>query len=98
MEPRSVWTWDNRTCLGLGVLAFSLVMSVYTWRADSAIAAREGTAQGIITAHQAERFFEYEYGYVFFVNGQWFTGWGRQPKNSLEIGMQVLVYYDSQNP
>jgi hypothetical protein len=66
-------------------------------RAVGAIAAREGTAQGIITARQTARFDEY-YVYVFSVNGQWFTGRDSSPRNGLEIAAQVLVYYDSQNP
>jgi hypothetical protein len=98
MEPSSVWTLANRTLLVVGLLAFGLVMVVFTGNADSALVAREGTSQGIITAQQTARFYGYEYGYVFSVNGQWFTGWDRQSKIDLEIGSQVLVYYDSQNP
>jgi hypothetical protein len=95
MESRSVWTWDLPR---LGVLAFILAICVYRWRADSVIVSQQATVQGIITAHRTGRFFSEEYGYVFFVNGQGFTGWDRDQKNGLEIGMQTLVYYDSKNP
>src|SRR5882672_2245698 len=94
MEPRSVWKLDRRIWLGLGVLALSLVMFVYTSRADGAIAAREGTAEGIVTAQETARF-GYRYNYVFSANGQRFTGWDSSSKNDLGIGMQVFVYYDS---
>ncbi len=97
MEPRGVWKLDSRIWLGLGVLAWGLVMFVYTSRADGAIAAREGTAEGMVTAQDTARF-GYRYNYVFSVNGQWFTGWDSSSKNDLGIGMQVFVYYDSQNP
>jgi hypothetical protein len=38
------------------------------------------------------------YGYAFSVNGQWFKGRESSLKNDREFGMQVLVYYDPQNP
>jgi hypothetical protein len=72
-------------------------MSVYTSRADRAIAAREGTAYGIITDYEMRKF-DYTHSYLFSVNGQWFTGRKSSLKNDLEFGTQVLVYYDSQNP
>jgi len=97
MEPRDAWKLDSRIWFGLGVLALGLVMFVYTSRTDGAIAAREGTAEGIVTAQETELFGS-RYNYVFSVNGQWFTGWDSSSKNDLGIGMQVFVYYDSQNP
>jgi hypothetical protein len=97
MKPRCGWISDSRTWLGLGVLAFCLVMPVYTSRANRATAAREATAYGIVTDHETRRF-DYRYNYVFSVNGQSFTGGKNSSKNDLEFGMQVLVYYDSQNP
>jgi hypothetical protein len=97
MKPRGGWISDSRIWLGLGMLTFCLVMPAYTSGVHSAIAAREGAAYGIITEHQTRRFDD-RYGYVFSVNGQWFTGWKSSPKNDFELGMQVLVYYDSTNP
>jgi hypothetical protein len=97
MKPRGGWISDSRIWLGLGVLTFCLVMPVYTSRAHGAIAAREGTAYGIITVHETRRF-DYRYSYVFSVNGHWFAGWKSSRKNDLECGMRVLVYYDPQNP
>jgi hypothetical protein len=95
MESRNARSWN---LLRLVALAFILVICVYRWSADSAIASRQATVQGIITAHRTGRLFSEEYGYVFFVNGQGYTGWDRDQKNGLEIGMQTLVYYDIKNP
>jgi hypothetical protein len=97
MKPRGGWISDSRIWFGLGVLAFCIVMPAYTSRVHGAIAAREGTAYGIITDHQTINF-EHRFRYIFSVNGQWFTGWKSSLKNGFEFGMQVLVYYDSQNP
>jgi hypothetical protein len=72
-------------------------MPVYTSRATEAIAAREGTAYGIVIDHGSRRY-DYWYSYRFLVNGQYFTGWNSSPNNDHEFGMTVLVYYDSQNP
>jgi len=98
METRSVWTFANRTLLVLGVLAFGLVIFGYAPRAGNALVAREATAQGIVTAQRTARFYGYYYDYLFSVNGQSFTGRDSQPQNDFEIGNQVVVYYDSQNP
>ncbi len=97
MKPRGGWISDSRIWLSLGVVAFCLVMPVYTSRATAVVAAREGTAYGIIVDHEMRRF-DYRYSYVFSVNGQSFTGWNSSLKNDHELGMNVLVYYDSQNP
>jgi len=97
MKPRRGWVSDSRIWVGLGVLAFCLVMPAYTSRAHGAIAAREGTAYGIVSDHETRRFDD-RYRYSFSVNGQWFTGWKDSSKNDLEFGMQVLVYYDPLDP
>ncbi len=97
MKPRSGWISDSRVWLGLGVLAFCIVMPVYTSRIYAAIAARQATADGTITDHETIRF-GHRYRYIFSVDGRWFSGWKTSPKNDFAFGTPVRVYYDSQNP
>ena len=63
---------------------------------DRNIATREQTTQGVITAHEPAN--HNRFGYVFSVNGKTFTGWESPGKDGLNIGQQVLVYYDPLNP
>jgi|SRR5215469_10964801 len=60
------------------------------------IAKREQTTQGMIIAHEPAN--HNRYGYVFTVNGKTFNGWAIPLKEDLEIGKQVFVYYDPQDP
>jgi hypothetical protein len=66
------------------------------WRVDRDIAARERTVQGVINAHEPAN--HNRYGYVFSVRGKSFSGWQSPGKEGLEIGKQVLVYYDPIDP
>jgi len=72
------------------------VLFVYEWNVDRGIATREQTTQGVITAHEPANY--NRFGYVFSVNGKTFTGWESPGKDGLDIGKQVLVYYDPLNP
>ena len=72
------------------------VLFVYEWNVDRGIATREQTTQGVITAHEPAN--HNRFGYVFSVNGKTFTGWESPGKDGLDIGKQVLVYYDPLNP
>jgi hypothetical protein len=38
------------------------------------------------------------YGYIFSVDGRSYTGWESPRKDELEIGKQVVVYYDPNDP
>lgn len=73
-----------------------LVLCVYEWCADRVIATREQTTQGVITAHEPSN--HNRYGYVFSVNGKQFTGWESPTRDELEVGKQVVVYYDPLDP
>jgi hypothetical protein len=98
MDSRRPRILDSRIWLGLGVLAFCLGISVYVCRTDRVIAAREGTAVGIVTDRQSIRLGT-RIIYTFSVNDQWFTGSNSSSmSDALWPGAQVSVYYDSQNP
>jgi hypothetical protein len=72
------------------------MLFIYQWKVDRAIATREQTTQGVITAHETEN--HNRFGYAFTVNGKSFTGWESPGKEGLDIGQPVLVYYDPLNP
>ncbi len=63
---------------------------------DRAIAGREKTAPGTITAHQPAN--HNQYGYSFCVNGKTYSGWDGSDKQAPRIGKIVVVYYDPDNP
>jgi len=69
---------------------------IHEWKADREIATREQTAQGVVISHEPAN--HDRYGYAFSVNGKSFSGWGSPRKDKLEIGEQVVVSYDPQNP
>src|SRR5258708_26246943 len=76
--------------------AIGAIFLIHEWKVDRDVASREQTTLGLITTHEPSN--HNRYGYVFTVNGISFTGW-ESPKNvELEIGKQVVVYYDPQNP
>lgn len=72
------------------------VLFIYEWDADRNIATREQTTHGVITALEPAN--HNRFGYVFSVNGKTFTEWESPGKDRLNIGQQVLVYYDPLNP
>ena len=39
-----------------------------------------------------------QYGYKFEVDNKSYTGWQSPKDNELAIGMEVIVYYDPDNP
>jgi hypothetical protein len=73
-----------------------LVLLVDSGISDRMIAKRQRTTQGSITAHEPAN--HNRYGYVFSVNGKSYTGWESPRKDELQIGKQVLVYYDPSDP
>jgi hypothetical protein len=76
--------------------AIGAVWCVWTWRTDRAIAERQETTQGIITAHEPAN--HNQYVYMFSASGKSYTGRESPRKQKLEVGEQVVVYYDPFNP
>lgn len=72
------------------------VWCVYGWNTDRAIAARQQTADGLITAHEPSN--HNQFVYTFSANGTSFTGRESPKDQDLEVGKSVLVYYDPLNP
>jgi hypothetical protein len=71
-------------------------LCIHDWKTDDAIAKRQQTTQGVITAHDAAN--HNQYGYIFYVNGRSYTG-GQSPRaNEFQVAKQVLVYYDPIDP
>lgn len=91
--------WANPSWWNLLVVlpwAIGAIVFIHAWKVDREVAAREQTTLGIVTTHEPSN--HNRYGYVFWVNGKNFTGWESPKKEELEIGKQVVVYYDPQNP
>ncbi len=98
-EPRIRKTWAYPSWwLLLVVLPWTIgaLICVHEWLVDKSVASREQTTQGIITVHEPSNHNRYEY--VFSMNGKSFTGWESPRTDRLEIGQQVVVYYDPLNP
>jgi hypothetical protein len=75
---------------GIGILA-----AVFGWSADHAIAKREGTTIGVITAHTKSRSDRYQY--TFSVNGEKLDG-SSGADDQHNIGDRVTVFYDPVDP
>jgi hypothetical protein len=98
-ERQATRTWANPSWWHLLVVlswAMGTSLLINQWRVDRDIAARERTVQGVINAHEPAN--HNRYGYVFSVRGKSFSGWQSPGKEGLEIGKQVLVYYDPIDP
>ena len=76
--------------------SIGLIFSVYSGLTDRAIATRQRTTGGAVTAHEPAN--HNRYGYFFSVNGKSYVGWESPRKNEFEIGQHVLVFYDPNDP
>jgi hypothetical protein len=88
-------TWARPSWWNLLIVlpwAIGAVWCVYEWNTDRAIAGRQQTTKGIITAHEPAN--HNQYVYVFSVNGKSYTGRQSPKKQALEVGKRVVVYYD----
>ena len=97
--PKAGFNWQNPSWVLLLIVlpwAAGIVYSLYEWRLDSAIAARQQTTNGTITAHEPAN--HNRYGYVFSMSGGTYRGWEYPQKREYSIGEQVTVYYDPTNP
>ena len=96
---RAVLNWQNPSWLHLLVVLSWVIGSVYglhAWRVDSAIAARQQTTNGTITAHEPAN--HDRYGYTFSIGARTYRGWEIPHKSEYTVGEQVTVYYDPINP
>jgi hypothetical protein len=99
MVRQATHTWENPSWWNILVVlpwTVGAIFFIYQWNVDRDIATREQTTQGVIAAHEPAN--HNRFGYVFSVNGKNFTGWESPGKDGLDIGQQVLVYYDPLNP
>lgn len=99
MQRRATRTWANPSWWNILVVlpwTIGIVFLIYQWNVDRGVAAREQTTLAVITAHEPPN--HNRFGYIFFVNGKSFTGWESPGKDGLNIGQQVVVYYDPLNP
>jgi hypothetical protein len=91
--------WVNPSWWNLLVLlpwTLGAILLIHDWKVDREIASREQTTHGVVTSHEPSN--HNRYGYVFSANGNTFNGWETPKKEELEIGKQVVVYYDPKNP
>ena len=61
-----------------------------------AIAARQQSTPGTITAHEPSN--HDRYGYVYSLDGKAYHGWEIPQRTEYKIGEQVTVYYDPTDP
>ena len=73
-----------------------LALLVSQVHSDRAIAARERTTQGTITAHDPGNHDSYEYTYG--VGDRTFRAWQIPSDDVWRLGQQVVVYYDPTDP
>ena len=84
------------TMLVVSPMIIGIVFGIYMARGNWAIAKRQQTAYGTISAHQPSNHDRYQY--TFLADGRPYTGSETRAKNELELGQRVLVYYDPANP
>lgn len=84
------------TMLVVSPMLLGIVFAIYTARGNWAIAKRQHSTYGTITAHPPSNHDRYQY--TFLANGKPYTGWQSPAKNPFELGQRVLVYYDPANP
>lgn len=79
--------------------SLGLVQSIHEWHTDTQVSPRQPTAWGIVTENQLSggKLRRHKYGYVFTVDGEDYMGWQEQWQ-SMQIGKQVVVYYDPIHP
>src|SRR5579863_3626070 len=97
--PKAGFNWQNPSWVLLLVVlpwAIGIVYSLYQWRLDSAVAARQQTTKGTITAHEPAN--HNRYGYAFSTGGSTYRGWEYPQKREYSVGEQVTVYYDPTKP
>src|ERR1700683_57890 len=98
-DQRTTRVWSYPSWWNLLVAlpwTLGLIFCIHGWKTDDAIAQRQQTTQGVITAHDLAN--HNQYGYTFYVNGKSYTGWQSPRTNELQVGKQVLVYYDPVDP
>lgn len=76
--------------------AVGVALAIYMYTVDRAIAMREMSAIGVITAHDPPN--HNRYGYSFVVQGKSYSGWQTPSRSEPVIGEHVVVYYDPLNP
>jgi hypothetical protein len=75
--------------------AIGLAFFLFSPRPYEKAATRQQMTTGIVLTHDAGN--HNRYGYQFAVGGKTYSG-GQSPKNDLQIGQSVVVYYDPLNP
>ena len=96
---RATDTWSRPSWWNLIVIlpwVIAIIVFIRDWKVDRDIATREQTTQGVITTHEPAN--HDRYGYIFFADGKKFAGWESPGKDGLEIGKQIIVYYDPLDP
>jgi hypothetical protein len=96
---RRILGWQNPSWVHLLVVLPWVIGSVYglrAWREDSALAARQQTANGKIIAHEPAN--HDRYGYTFSIGARTYRGWEIPHKREYSIGEQITVYYDPIDP
>jgi hypothetical protein len=99
MERNAARTWASPSWwkLFVGVpWTIGVILSIHEWKVERDIAGHEQTTHGVITVHEPKN--HNRYGYVFSVGQKTFGGWASPKNDELEIGKQVLIYYDPRDP
>jgi hypothetical protein len=69
---------------------------IYKWKADQSIAERQQTALATIVKHDAAN--HNSYIYTFIAGEKSYSGYDSPSKSEMQIGQQIMVYYDPINP
>jgi len=71
-------------------------MSIHQWEANGELARREKAVYGTVVSHELAN--HNQHGYRFVLNGQTYTGLSHSPHDAPQLGEQVLIYYDPNDP
>jgi hypothetical protein len=99
MQERVAQRWRQLSWWNLLIVlpwVAGAALAIHTWTVDRAVAEREQTVLGTITAHEPTH--HNRYGYKFSVHGKSYTGWESPRKEEPHLGQRVTVYYDPNDP
>jgi len=96
-SPRSKDDWKSWNALFIAVpFAFGLVFVLTTSTRDHAIAARQGSTLGFVTAYEPSS--HNQCSYSFELEGKQYRGESSSPTTTAAVGQQVRVYFDRDDP
>jgi hypothetical protein len=96
-SPRSKDDWKSWNALFIAApFALGLIFVLTTSTRDHAVAMRQGSTIGVVTAYEPSN--HNQCSYTFELEGKQYQGKSSSPTTTATIGQQVQVYFDRNDP